>query len=354
MAAKEIKVDIKEFYEKMALAVAWQRKNKTLPNAKLTNLTDAKQSWTEPNTPRGWINAHTRINTFLAENKKFPEWAMIQALEETTPPTPTPSPPTPAPTPPAEEVPYLWRGKAHLSNFMVQGYLKIHGYYSDYPEDGDYGEITESEVARFQKDHNLPITGKVGCLTWNVLVYPPCPFEGTPTPPGGRVFYETSWIDYDQTTNYTCGPSSSYMALSALGVPNLAEFHLASHEGTQPVVGTDHEGIMNGCVAHAAEQGIQVRAYEKTYQGIFGYEGLGQTIADPNKAVIAHGNTAGWPSYYTGVYGHYVFPVCVNLDTERIQIADPARDPNPVYSFSEFKDGLDLVSQPSFIVLEKI
>jgi hypothetical protein len=144
------------------------------------------------------------------------------------------------------------------------------------------------------------------------------------------------------------------MALSSLGVPNLAEFHLASHQGTQPVVGTDHQGIMNGCIAHAAEQGIQLKAYEKTFNEIYGYKGLGQYIANPEIAVIAHGNTAGWPSYYSGVYGHYVFPVIINLDTERIQIADPARDPNPVYSFSEFKDGLDLVSQPSFIVLEKI
>lgn len=73
----------------------------------------------------------------------------------------------------------LYEGKKHVKNFMVQTYLQVHGYYKGYLVDGVYGPYTKKEVSRFQKDRKLTVDGCVGCETWNVLVYPPCPFSST-------------------------------------------------------------------------------------------------------------------------------------------------------------------------------
>lgn len=230
----------------------------------------------------------------------------------------------------------------------LQIWLGKNGFY-DGKIDGEFGPVTDSAVRTFQSKAGIVVDGWVGAETRKAMASYRIPIVTQPTESG--IYIETSWTNYDQTTSYTCGPTSSMMALSSLGV-YASEMELAAHEGTT-TAGTDHSGIRNGCINEAREHGVNITVYEKSFSEI-GWKGLGEIISDPNQSVIAHGNTAGWRRFYTGTYGHYVFIVGVNLVNGTVTVADPARDATLVYPMAEFKAGLDLVSQKSFIILKKI
>lgn len=252
-------------------------------------------------------------------------------------------------------------GSKGADALLCQKCLKNAGFYP-YNLDGVFGTYSVGSVLKrtglkgFQLKYGHTPDGIAGSKTWpDLLKFQPKPTP-TPTPkptpnPGAGVYLESSWNDDDQDTDYTCGPTSSAMALSTLGVYT-TEAEMAKEEGTTKR-GTPHAGIIKGCINEAQQKGITLQAQELTLTRIGGFKGLGEVISNPNKAVIAHGNTKGWPTYYKGTYGHYVFPVKVDINQSRISIADPARKATLIYSFNEFKAGLDLVSQPSFIVLEK-
>lgn len=166
------------------------------------------------------------------------------------------------------------------------------------------------------------------------------------------VYVETSWKDYDQTTDYTCGPSSSVMALSALGI-DTTESEMSNREWTTSNNGTGHDGMIAGCIAEAKEHGITLTVTEQNFSDT-GYQKLGELIADPKVAVIANGMCSGWPTYYkTYKGGHYVFPVKVDMNTSKVYIADPARSYTLEYSFKEFQAGLAAHSLPSLLILRK-
>jgi len=239
----------------------------------------------------------------------------------------------------------------------VQEALRALGFYTAMV-DGEFGPYTKTAVTNFQKSRNLYADGCVGTQTWDALGLSS---GATPIPiptPTSIVYVESSWLDEDQDTNYTCGPTSVAMAMTALGIdPGVTgkydnEAHMASEMGTT-TRGTGHPQIIAGVMKEAAQQGLAVKVTEMTFAQIGGWEGLGKTIVNPKMAVVAHGNTAGWRRYYIGTYGHYVFVVKVDMTKKLIYIADPARQATLVYPFAEFKVGLDLVSQPSFIVIEK-
>ena len=171
------------------------------------------------------------------------------------------------------------------------------------------------------------------------------------------VYVEPTWKDYDQTTDYTCGPTSSAMALSALGI-DTSESEMANREYTTED-GTGHDGIINGCIAEAKEHGISLTVKEQNFSAggntlAERFKTLGELIADPNVAVIANGMCSGWPTYYKSYKGgHYVFPVKVDMNTSKVYIADPARSWTLEYSFQEFANGLAAHSLPSLLILRK-
>jgi hypothetical protein len=176
--------------------------------------------------------------------------------------------------------------------------------------------------------------------------------------PSGGVYVESSFLDFDQTTDYTCGPASSVMALSALGI-NTTESEMALREWTVAGSGTSHAGIISGCKAEAAEHGITLTVTERnfsdggsTLKERFKY--LGELIADPKVAVIENGMCSGWPTYYKSYKGgHYVFAVKIDLNQQKVWVADPARSATLVYSFQEFANGLAAHSLPSLLILRR-
>lgn len=176
--------------------------------------------------------------------------------------------------------------------------------------------------------------------------------------PGNGIYIESSFLDFDQTTDYTCGPASSVMALSALGI-NTSESEMANREWTNASSGTSHEGIISGCIAEAREHGITLTVKEQNFSAGGSnlderFRTLGKLIADPKVAVIENGMCSGWPTYYKSYKGgHYVFCVRIDMNQRIVHVADPARSATLIYSFEEFARGLALHSLPSLLILRR-
>lgn len=239
---------------------------------------------------------------------------------------------------------------------VLQNFLKSvtygggHPYYSG-KIDGEYGPMTEGSadskrlnyggVMLWQKHHGLVADGYAGPITTAKMGLN-CTTTQSISKPSEWVAVP-SYKQDKQDTGYTCGPSSMQMALSELGITK-SESELAKLMGTTKS-GTAHSGFFK------AMQSIGLKCWDKNFSEV-GWAGLADALKDKAVAVIVHGNTAGWPSYWKNSYGHYVYPVAINLVSERIKIADPTKGVIE-YSLSEFKKGMDLVSQPSLIYVSK-
>lgn len=157
---------------------------------------------------------------------------------------------------------------------------------------------------------------------------------------------------YDaQDTNWTCGPSSSVMALSELGI-YAEESKMAVHEKTVVHDGTSPGNLCYGIVEYGKEQGVNLQAWLQRFSDT-GWQKLGDMIQDPNIAVIAHGKTGGWKSHWIKNYSHYVYPIAINRANGIIEIADPKKG-KIMYSLSEFKAGLDMNASSSLIIIKKV
>lgn len=283
-------------------------------------------------------DAIKRVQAFLdANDGKYPEWVRIGVELQPVPVTDITTMPNTCASNQLKE------GCSGENVKALQNWLRDHGFYNA-EVDGKFGPITTTAVKSFQSAAGTTADGWVGDKTRAKMA-------SWGTQPAG-VYVESSWVDYDQTTNYTCGPASTYMALSTLGVPNLNEMKLAVDMGTVPGSGTDHKGLMNGAINFAKKQGVAIEAWEQNFGA--DWNTAGRLIADPNIAVVWHGNTKGWKRYYQGEYGHYVMVVKIDLNKQEVWVADPARSATLVYPFSEFIQGLNYVNQPSLIVFKRV
>lgn len=206
---------------------------------------------------------------------------------------------------------YLMRGKADIKNFMVQTYLKAHGYYKPYNVDGVYGKWTEAEVKHFQSDHKLEADGCVGCLTWNVLVYPPCPWEIKPTPtptpqPSKNVYVSPRYQSAKQQTNYWCGPFLSAQIVYELTGNIPSQTHLAYLEATT-TGGTGHPGLNKGITSVMEDLGHKVEIQWFNYSQT-ALRTMGEWIADPKVGMGLH-------VLYKDRWGHYMYPMWLSLAT---------------------------------------
>lgn len=224
----------------------------------------------------------------------------------------------------------------------LEYWMRDHGFYKK-AIDKTFGAYLRAAVMSFQNAANLTRDGVVGAKTRAAMA------DWGKAATG--VYVESAWRDYNQTTHYSCGPSSSIMALSTLGV-SASEGEMMRHEGTG-YSGTDPYGIIAGCVRQGKEKGVRIQGWTQSI-GSTGWAGLGRLIANKKIAVILHGNTRGWRKYYKGSYGHYVFPVKVDTKRKEIWIADPARQATLRYTFAQFINGLNYVSGPSLVVLKRL
>jgi hypothetical protein len=163
------------------------------------------------------------------------------------------------------------------------------------------------------------------------------------------VLKEPFWDDQDQHGTASCGPTSLAMLLSTFNI-KIDHANVIPYTHTTPT-NTNPVDIIQGAIQIGKEHGINFKGWREDFNERWDY--LGKLMADPNTAVILHGHTSGWRKFYTGNYGHYVFPVSLNLCTKHILIADPARSWTLDYTFGEFLPGLKAISQPSMIIIQR-
>lgn len=160
----------------------------------------------------------------------------------------------------------------------------------------------------------------------------------SPNPPADP----TSWIltgyfkqDF-QDTDYTCGPTSLSMALSALGY-SFTEQTLAVLAGTTHS-GTGHPGL----VAAAKKVAPAVVENEYYLSSVGGWSYIAQKLKAGCEFII-HLWTESLPNW-SGAYGHYVFLTGVNLSSKQVRIFDPTKG-DITYSFATIERAMNDISQ---------
>lgn len=170
-------------------------------------------------------------------------------------------------------------------------------------------------------------------------------------------YYEVVYKVYEkQDTGYTCGPSSMVMMLGELAHKRVFdEWTLKNWAGTT-TAGTGHDGIFYAAKVAAQKLGWKIKTYEKSLAEVT-WKQLGEMIRNDKIGVIAHVVTQPLPFWDGEWWGHYVFPIAVNLKTKKIKIADPGRSVPMTYdaTFDQFRRACELVTwAKSLLVIEKI
>jgi len=136
----------------------------------------------------------------------------------------------------------------------------------------------------------------------------------------------------------------------------LAGGHTRIHEGTiARIAGTSSNGTGPDEMVSAARSvgnriGVPVNAHKASF-GSVGWAKLAELVKDPNKGVIMHIMTGTLPGW-RGDYGHYVFPVGVDLAHHLVKIADPVKGVH-TYTFAQYERAMGRVSQPSVLMVQR-
>jgi peptidoglycan hydrolase-like protein with peptidoglycan-binding domain len=234
---------------------------------------------------------------------------------------------------------FIGQGSTGAKVLQVETKLQQLGYYSG-KLDSSYGPILTASVNKYQKDHGMKQYGCIDTNTWKLL-FPP-----TPVDDGWR--YVPSFTDFHQINGYDCGPTSMSMGLTEL-FPGSGDRQVELEKYADTTSnGTTHAGLQQAFLKEMELKGLKGEYYERGVSEI-GLTDIASAIQDKNIFIIAHGNTKGWPTYWLNAYGHYVYPVGVNIKTGQFKIADPTKGVI-IYSETEFENGLKLiVGQKSYL-----
>jgi len=160
--------------------------------------------------------------------------------------------------------------------------------------------------------------------------------------------YVPSFVKFTQINGYDCGPTSLSMGLTEM-FPGSGDrqIELEKYAGTT-TGGTSHAGLEKAFLKEMELKGLKGEYYEKNVSDLTLTQ-IGDDLEDADVFIIAHGNTKGWSSYWKNAYGHYVYPVGVNIKTGQFKIADPTKG-LVYYSRTEWEAGLKLiVGQKSYL-----
>ncbi len=190
-------------------------------------------------------------------------------------------------------------------------------------------------------------------------IYVNDPAPAQPTPSG---YVRIPPYDYFfQQTDYWCGPTSWLMVLSSYNIyplnnseqdelnnPYNAENVVANIAGTQlNDNGTGHSGML----AVATKYGLQAEFVSFAETGI---QGLADAISSGKRTIvnIMTGDGSWQFPQYTGIYGHYIMVIGVDVATQTITVADPDRNIETI-PYSDVLKGASLISSPSLLLIWK-
>jgi peptidoglycan hydrolase-like protein with peptidoglycan-binding domain len=251
--------------------------------------------------------------------------------------------------------PTLREGARGAAAAKLQRLLVSHGF-NPHGVDAWFGPMTRAAVLAFQRSRGLKQDGVVGPVTWAALLRTSSSSPGTThgTTHGASV-NQAGWNnvssfqqDY-QDTGYTCGPSSLQMLFSELagGKVKIREGTLASIAGTGHN-GTGPDEMVSAARAAGNRIGIPVSAHKSSF-GSVGWAKLAELVKDPSKGVIMHIMTGGLPGWQ-GDYGHYVYPIGVNLKARTVRIADPTKGVRE-YTFAQYERAMGRISSANQLIV---
>jgi hypothetical protein len=153
----------------------------------------------------------------------------------------------------------------------------------------------------------------------------------------------------DQETGYYCAPFMSAQLLFELFNIDVAQSWLASQEGTTED-GTGHPGINIGIEKAAQNNGHSVNITWSNFSSAT-WKSIGESVESLDIGLGCHG-------LYKDRWGHYMFPVYVNLNTKTVGIIDSLNEDNDILyvDFDTFGRWLlnTPYNQPALISVKKV
>jgi hypothetical protein len=131
------------------------------------------------------------------------------------------------------------------------------------------------------------------------------------------------------------------------GVTKMGQDSIARIAGTGSG-GTAPDSLVAAAVTVGNDIGIPVTASKSSFAAV-GWAKTAELVKDPSKGIIFHIMTGGLPGWQ-GDYGHYVFPVGVNLGTSTVRIADPIKGVHE-YSFADYEGAMNSISTPNQVII---
>jgi len=185
-----------------------------------------------------------------------------------------------------------------------------------------------------------------------LIIYLQAPKTPGTTPTGNWTVTGFYIQDY-QDTNYTCGPSSLQMALSALGC-NVTESQLKTWAGTT-TSGTGHQGLVYAIKKASERCGRNITGTFYSFKAT-GWSKVEEWIKE-GKEIVIHLWTSPLKEdiyhniVWKGGYGHYVYLVGVNNKEGLVKIADPMKGIR-TFRKKDVEAAMSMINQPSILLLE--
>lgn len=152
-------------------------------------------------------------------------------------------------------------------------------------------------------------------------------------------------VDY-QDTSYSCGASSLYMALTALGVKT-SEREIMEIAGTN-VHGTTHDGMLRA-IRHYGLHGTFKTLDEVQFIGIYSHIKLGGEVILHVKTGKLQYDCKG-NRIWRGDYGHYIYVTGICMKKKEIYVADPSKG-EKCHTFQQMEAAIRAVTWAPSILL---
>lgn len=178
--------------------------------------------------------------------------------------------------------------------------------------------------------------------------------EPTPIPSNNNLYRTIRYRQFqDQQTGYWCGPFMVSQILYELFGVEVAQSWLAEIAYTSSA-GTDHNGVIRDITTWAAQNGHVVKAWFQNFSEMGDsidarFRALGGAIASPYLGIGIHG-------FYKDHWGHYMYPVEVNMDNRTITIIDSLNEEDlMIVSFEDMARWIRETpgNQSSILVVQK-
>ena len=258
----------------------------------------------------------------------------------------------------------LKRGSKGETVKELQTLLKKLGYYTGVI-DGDYGNLTEEAVKKYQKTTGtLAVDGIVGPITCKHLQKNSSDTSGDSYYKNGIYHSGKPWTSsgcnkIGQCNGYFCACCCIRQTCGKWNIDNYTQQKIGQYAGTTSA-GTSHWGIETALAKIASNEGIKLRVEWKNFSDMGNtskerWEALGKILATQNKSII-------WHTLFKDKWGHYETVQEVNMNNGTVKVLNSlgSKCNSPAYcgyietrSWSTMERYLRGISQKSICIITK-